>query len=697
MSRRPALKLVIFFSIGILLSSVIYSPWLFFLILSCLVGSLFLARFRDYLLILALILTGVVYSYNKSHLFPPNHIKNFTKKKLTIEGVIVKEPTRRTSIIIDSRTIYSGGKKYKSIGKTKIDMKKSSLEYRYGDRICVTGFLKEVKGRRNPGEFDYRTWLARRGIHTEMRLKSDRFITILSRDEGNPFIRYVILPLKNFIKQSFRSTLSGEVEAFLGGIMLGERENLRAETKEAFSKTGVYHILAISGLHVGVVAFIFFIFFRSVRLPFLPAVFCCITLLVIYAFITGLRPSVVRATIMSTVVLIGLVIERNIDLVNLISFAALIILLFNPHALFDVSFQLSFSATLSIVYFLSKVYKNPKSNSTHRYLISPFFVSIAAQLGTGPVVAYYFHLLPLLSIFINLLIIPMVTLSIALGFTTTATSLLSFKISTMFASANYLIIKFILNTVGFLSKLKFSHLSVPKPPFAFIISYYLLYILILNFKDSLRARKWLIIVLLVLPNYALWNRVFKPERLNVIVFSSRQNCVLIELPNKKRILLDGDRSIRPYFEEKGIKGLDALIMMAPYDNPDILFLLKNYRIEKVFDYGIPDNSKTYLEILRLIKEKEIEYRSVGELDKMEIHPVQIEFSKKMGINFRYREFKFLLSENKLFIPDSLSPEVIVTDEFKRGDVKESVQVYHTVRNGAVVIKTDGRDYLLHFE
>ena len=225
---------------------------------------------------------------------------------------------------------------------------------RYGDRIEVEGVLRQPNEQRNPGGFDYRFYLARRQV---FGILYPPWGERLSR-RIDPVFRYCVGRrscgggLKLFIDAAYRENrIHAQV---LKGMLLGLRSELSPDILDAFRNSGSIHILAVSGLHVGLIATVCFFGFSLLRLPRKATDLLTIAAVILYACLVGFRPSVFRASLMAVIYLISRIIERDRDLFNLLAFAALVLLLINPAQLWDIGFQLSFAAVASIVYLAPK-------------------------------------------------------------------------------------------------------------------------------------------------------------------------------------------------------------------------------------------------------------------------------------------------------------------------------------------------------
>ena len=204
-------------------------------------------------------------------------------------------------------------------------------------------------------------------------------------------------------------------------LLLGDRYNIPASIEELFQYSGVVHILAISGFNISIVAGLIFIFLKLLPIPRKGQYLLTIGLVILYAFMTGGRPSVVRAAIMATVFLAGFVVERETETLNNLALAAGIILLMNPSNLFDVGFQLSFLSVFAIISLYPRLMEIcdhwvPENKSRLlRYIFQSLAVSLAASWGVSGLIAYYFHIVTPIALWTNLIVIPLVSVITALG------------------------------------------------------------------------------------------------------------------------------------------------------------------------------------------------------------------------------------------------------------------------------------------
>ena len=316
---------------------------------------------------------------------------------IQIKGIIIKDPvTRRfyTNIIISPEQIKD---LQTPNGLILVRVSSCNLKFKYGDKVQIFGKLSRPYWDGNIGTFNYKKYLERHHIHGVMKIKDAENIKIIVRNKGN-FIISKALALKNVIKTINKQSLPDPQSAMLNGILLGMRENIPKQIFDMFKKSGVVHILAVSGLHVGLILFMFWGFLKLCRTPRKVAAFILILLITLYCMVTGMRDPIFRTTIMALAVLTAIIIDRESNLYISMSLACLILLLINPYSLFDVGFQLSFIATLGIICLTPVLLERIKLRP--RFLSVAISVSLSAQISVIPIVAYYFNYLSLWSVLI---------------------------------------------------------------------------------------------------------------------------------------------------------------------------------------------------------------------------------------------------------------------------------------------------------
>lgn len=284
-----------------------------------------------------------------------------------------------------------------------------------GDLLLISTEFIRPSSVVNPRGFDYATYLRRKGIGATAFVNSGRWDWIGHHETFS--LKMIAGRSRDaLLKVYHRLGFNDEEFAIVAALTLGYKETIEPELRERFSHSGAMHILAVSGLHVGVIYLILQMvlsFILRGRRFLLLNTLLIVGFLWVYAFITGLPPSVIRAATMFSLVAVGKALDRRAQVYNTIAVSAFMILLTDPDYIFDIGFQLSYSAVLGIIYFQPKIAKllNVK-NKIFRWGWELTAVSIAAQLTTLPLVLFYFQQFPNYFLLTNYVAIPLATLII---------------------------------------------------------------------------------------------------------------------------------------------------------------------------------------------------------------------------------------------------------------------------------------------
>jgi competence protein ComEC len=331
--------------------------------------------------------------------------------------VQAQPPYLRTELLV--RAIRDSAGWRPAYGKilASVEMSEEGETLHYGDVLLIKGKPSALKPPSNPGEFDYRQLMSYRQLFHQHFIRNHAYTLI----GGAPPVSVRSWAL--YARQGGRQVLidalgSTRAYAIAAALVLGIKEGLDVELRNAYASAGAMHVLAVSGLHVGVIFWIL----RKVFGPLQKRkwgnwIFLLVVLSVLwsYAFITGLSASVLRAVIMFSIVSVAQAFQRRSNIYNTLAVAAFIMLCFNPYLIMSVGFQLSFAAVAGIVY----LYPRLNRWLTFRTKVATYFwqiscVSVAAQLATFPLGIYYFHQFPMYFWLANLVVIP-VALAILVG------------------------------------------------------------------------------------------------------------------------------------------------------------------------------------------------------------------------------------------------------------------------------------------
>lgn len=424
-------------------------------------------------------------------------------------------------------------------GKLLIALKIDSLnpiQINYGDELIIASKYLPIEPAYNPGEFDFKAWLAAKNIYQQTFINQSQLIK-LNDAKGNTVIKYAIAERKKQVAIYRQLIKNDEAFAVASTLVLGYRADLSKETLAAYSKTGTIHALSVSGAHVGIIFFLL-----NAMLSFLDRkkIFKIIKLLIIcsliwyYALLTGFSSSVLRSAIMITIFILAKAFNKNSNNYNILGFTAFILLVYNPFYIWDVGFQLSFISVFGLIYLQPKIYKwIYVKNKWLDKLWSAVALSLAAQLVTFPLSVYYFHQFPMYFILGNLFILLPLIAIMYLGI-----GILVLRVYFL-APVFEWIITLTNNGLKWIANLPFSGItSIWLNHWQLLLLSVALSLLILALVNF--HKKLLIIaicLLFIFQGYATYNKISALNQSKILFFSLRKNYAAAFIAAKKAILV----------------------------------------------------------------------------------------------------------------------------------------------------------------
>ncbi|MEN6316099.1 MAG: DNA internalization-related competence protein ComEC/Rec2 [Clostridiaceae bacterium] len=554
-----------------------------------------------------------------------NRFTVYAGKDVAIRGHILSEPEirgERVSYIVKAESIrkeYNGSFE-KVNGKvlltTIIGEDGSFLDY--GRELEFEGILTQPKGVRNPGGFDYRRYLAQKGVGASV------FSYAYGIDPGEEikgnFLVQAGLKIRKRIVYVIEKSLPHQQAGLLNGMLIGYTEGLSEEVQEAFSNAGLSHIMAVSGANVAFLILPLAFLLKLLRVRKQISNVLLIAFLTLFVFVTGLEPSVLRAAIMASVLLIAQILYREPDTYSAIAVSCIILLAVNPCMLFHIGFQLSYGATLSIV----MLYKNIRNLITVRSQKKPeqlgkdliqgkdkpkpiipgwiadiLAATLAAQLGVLPVTVLYFNKISLVAILTNLLAVPMLELITILGSVMALLGQFSLAISQMIGYLNSVLLSAVLYITKFANNIPFATVTVVTPPLILAAAYYVSIWFMLWYKPlkNIAIKRRHIAAALSAAAVFVLATSLKPAQLEVVFLDVGQgDSSFIRTTSGETVLIDGggssspDKSskigesvILPFLLDAGAGRLGAVIATHPHSDHtqglyDVLMKMKVGRL-----------------------------------------------------------------------------------------------------------------------
>jgi len=372
-----------------------------------------------------------------AQLDPLNILNNPKSEGFFLARVLepVSEKARSVKVIADLEAFNDGHHESKIAGKVLIYLEKDSLalELIYGDYLFLKNKLSPTQPPDNPHQFNYQKFLSNSGIHHQMYLRGGEWRK-LNRQQKNPVFAFAYSAREVMLRLLEKNGLKGDEFAVISAILLGYNESMDQELREKYAGAGALHVLCVSGLHVGIIFFILSFLLKPLdkrkNLRYLKMMLLLIFIWA-FAFITGLSPSVMRASLMFSLFSWRESRKDKSNPYNIIAASAFFLMIIDPYIITKIGFQLSYAAVIAIIALFDPIYKL----LAFRNVVADYFwklavVSIAAQLGTFPLAVHYFNQFPVYFLLTNILVIPLVWLILNVGIAVIATSFFSFFVST---------------------------------------------------------------------------------------------------------------------------------------------------------------------------------------------------------------------------------------------------------------------------
>ena len=424
--KRPFIRIVIPFIIGIIItlyydfsqniSLCIFGVSLLLFLVDSFFKKLQQTIIRGILINLIFLSSAMFVTQNKVEFSKSNKLSNSNELLIGEISDDIKIKENNVSFNIEIKAIKQNDIWIEAKGKLLLYLEKSPEveELQVGDIITFSPHLSDIENKGNPEEFDYKKYLSYHLIYQSDYLSGSDWKKIETNGTHN--IKYKALRFRiNLIKRLEKLELSNDELSVVSALALGYQYDLSSEIRHAYSSSGAAHILAVSGLHVGIIYGILmflFSFIKNKKYAFVK-VFFVLVLIWFYAVLTGLSPSVSRAALMFSIAAIGSLQKNKATSLNTISISAFILLIINPFNLVNIGFQLSYLAVIGIIIIqphLQKLWNPP--NKFLNWFWSLTTVSLAAQIATAPVCIYYFNQFSTYFLLTNYVLIPISTVAI---------------------------------------------------------------------------------------------------------------------------------------------------------------------------------------------------------------------------------------------------------------------------------------------
>ncbi|MGB4504898.1 MAG: DNA internalization-related competence protein ComEC/Rec2 [Syntrophaceticus sp.] len=589
----------------------------------------------------------------------PQQLNPMLGHYVKVEGVVESLPSvypNRVVFVLEQPTVALNREKWQGKGKIQVVyyIPENSTDEKAADTaallpgavVKVDGFLDLAPAALSPGEFDYRVYLERRGIIVQ--IKADSSPQIMSQEKG---FSSFWAALRMRIEGNINLSLPQEQSFFLQGLLLSSKEGITPEDRDIYQKTGVMHLFAVSGLHLG---FVFIALMAAASFLGLkgPSTFIMVTAgLWGYAALINFTPPITRAAVMATVGLAAYLWQQRQNAANSLALAAFVLLLFNPALLFDPGFQLSFTATWGIIYLAVPLNRHLPLPAGFKETLT---VPIAAQLAILPLTAVYFNRVVVLGLLANILVVPLAGLVVYLGLAGILLALVAPGILNPFFLAAGALSLPIKGLLGLLAALPGAASLVPSPPLWLCLLWFITLIILgwalregfavsfPHFRFRSVAHCWIVPSLLMLALClsllctGFWaNRSGKLEITFLDV--GQGDAVLVRTPAGRTMLVDaggspsylnssfdpGREVVVPALARAGISKLDLVVNSHPHEDHlgGIPAVLNNIKVGRFLAPPLEHPTPLVLQVQQLLEQKKIPVSYIRTGTEIKLDPV----------------------------------------------------------------------------
>ena len=630
MIDRPLCIATICYIIGIIMGLYLSSFGIVFLLCFLLLIIAFKINKKICIYILIIII-GFSYIKFIDYSYEKNYDLVNSKENYIIEGIVVSDKRdKEYKEVYDLDVKKIDGIKIEKSKKYLLNIKKSKeMNIKFGDYIKINAKIEQPSKARNYMGFDYQRYLkSKKIIATIIDVEN---VEILDVNKAN-IAESIFNSVRNNIKKIMYKLLPKDARALVGGMMIGDKEELDANITENFKNSNLTHMLEVSGAHISYVILGLNLMLKKTSNRFRKIFIICF--LIFFVGVTDFTPSVQRASIMAILLLISTMLYRSQDTYTSIAFSGLVILIINPYSFFDVGFQLSFGGTIGIVLMYNNLIKRFKTNGKLKdYIVSSVCVSVCANLIIIPIMAFNFNTVSLTFWISNLLAGPFLGVIIILGFCVYLLSFVIFPVAKIISIPLKYLTYILLIIVKYCSKIPFSSITIRTPYIFEILIYYIVLYLVFNYVKIKPYFKKLVVIILIAILIAN-SCIHVQNHGNMIIYFidvGQGDSTLIRTAKNKTILIDGggsenssfdvgEKTLLPYLLDRKITVLDYVVI-SHFDTDHcggILYLMEHIKVKNIIISKQGKESSNYNKFKNIVLDKGIYVIFVKKGDKIKI-------------------------------------------------------------------------------
>ncbi len=641
---RPLVPVAFVFALGIFLDKIISPPFAWGLAVCSAAAAAFamafVARRVDsaacsiviYILVAAA--GGLIHNVEYQYIAFDDvyHLAGEDPAPVAVRGTVVCEPWYgkfgRATYDFAIDEIKSGSEWTPVSGTVRVRQYDGPVDIPYGTRMELAGMLRLPRGPTGPGQFDYREYLRRNGVRTLMSVSGAEHARVIGGRGFHP-VRRLAHHMRRKMKMVIDTNFPADEGAILDAMLIGNRSMMTRSTVESFAASGTTHFLAISGLHVGIIAGVIWWLLKYLGISRKWKSVLVMAAVILYAYVAGGRPPVVRAAVMTVAFCFAMIIDREADMLNIVAAAALALLVVHPSNLFDAGFQLSFAAVFSIVGLMPVIgifREWSKQNgdggrippAVKKYVLAAIAVSICAWLGVAPLVAKYFHLVTPVVILVSPVLLPLVGAILVGGMLSVAVASVSSVLASPIVYLTTVLLTLLQKIVAAAGVVPLSHWYVSVMPLVPVYYVILAVLIMVNLPRRVKVSAMCLLGVWSIFSGLLWSPL-SPVRADTVTMLDvgKGNCVVVTARDGSTVVYDigstsfrsvGERQLAPLLWGRGIRRIDALILSHPQADhvSGVREIIRRFLVEKVIVSSHFGRFEIGERVLRLLDESGVD-------------------------------------------------------------------------------------------
>jgi competence protein ComEC len=651
MSHRPLIPALLCFMAGIMFGRLIlpYDQFLIFPIfllisIALIVSALIPSPARRYLYLLTFIPLGLLLTLNSKNHFDLSQ-QALEGKKVILEGTVLS-PARTSKVIttleVMAERVFINNRADSINEKVSVNIYENPSDFAPGQRIRFPATLRPFRNFNNPGSYDYRLARELKDFSCSAYVSDGRYIVPMGKgDLGFPLD--IIENMRRPVRDLLNNRLSDRNRALYKALILGEQQAIDYDLRGSFNITGLGHVLAVSGLHVGLVAwFSFFLVRWLMSLSYsltlkadIKKIAAVITLfpVVAYSCLAGFQVSTQRAMIMVVAYLFSILIGREREIWSTLALAAIMVLAIDPNSIFTISFQLSFGAVIGIIWLspvIIKMLPDPFPSQGQKnifgriylYVTGLIVITLTATVFLMPLTLFYFQRISVVSIPANLMVVPILGFWILpLGLVSSVLLPVIPPVAGILLDAGSYGLDLMMKIIQFLSHFSWASFWTVTPNLFEIALFYCLIFCVF----FIRGRRWakiglalVLLICLVDISYWIYQTRFNQDLRVTYLDVGQGNSALIQFPGRERMLIDGGgfsmgnsdmgrMTVAPFLWHSKMLRVDYLVLSHPEADHmnGLLFIASNFKPREFWFNGDMVDTPTYNELMNIIESKKI--------------------------------------------------------------------------------------------